>query len=80
MRDIRRKEKETEIVSWIQPNIKKAYKTKTAAEILNSEEIDVLITTAKNARDKAIIVVLYDTATRVSEFANILMGEIHQTF
>ena len=71
-------EKEPEIVSWIQINVKKAYKKKTSADILSPEEIGILIKTANNPRNKAIVAVLYDSATRVSEFTNILLGEIIQ--
>jgi site-specific recombinase XerD len=44
--------------------------------MLDINEIKILIDTAQNSRDKAIIACLFDSACRVEEFTNISLGEL----
>ena len=69
------KQDNPEQTSWLEKN-KKAYNYKTADDIFSPEEINKLINTCKNIRDKAIIAVLYDSAMRVSEFINTKLKNI----
>ncbi len=62
--------KEPEQVSWLQINIKKAYKHKTKTDVLELTEVEELIKTARTPRNRAIIAVLFDSAARIGEFTN----------
>jgi site-specific recombinase XerD len=64
-----------EQTAWLKTN-KKAYKQKTASDILSLEEIKLLIKSCTNVRDKAIIAVLYDSAMRISEFTGLKLRNI----
>lgn len=67
---------EPEQIRWIQIDTKKAYKHKTQADILTTEELNKLIKTAKTLRNQTIICVLYDSATRVEEFSDMKIGDL----
>lgn len=65
-----------EQIRGIKVNTNKFYKRKTKAEMLEPEEIQKLIDTCSNTRDKAIVAVMYDGAFRLGEFVNMTIGDI----
>lgn len=60
------------MVSWIK--LGKARLTKLPEELLTPSEIRNMVDAAYNPRDRAIITVLYESNTRIGEFAG-----AHQT-
>ncbi|OGS40649.1 MAG: hypothetical protein A3K77_08530 [Euryarchaeota archaeon RBG_13_31_8] len=65
-----------EQIKGIKLNINKAYVRKTKADMLDEGEIQQLINSCGNARDKAIIAVMYDGCFRIGEFAPMKIGDI----
>ena len=64
-----------ELVKWIKAKLKKN-KQKVPEEILTQEEIELLASKASNPRDKALVLVLYETGCRISEFLNMRIKDI----
>lgn len=60
--------------SWIKPKIYKNYVTSEA--IPTPDEIEAMITKAGSFRDKAIIMVLWESACRISEFLGMKISDI----
>jgi len=65
-----------EQIKGINLNISKAYMRKTKAQILEENEIQQLIDSCDNARDEAIVAVIYDGCFRIGEFARMKIGDI----
>jgi len=65
-----------EQIKGIKLNINKAYVRKTKAQMLEEGEIQQLIDSCDNARDKAIVSVMYDGCFRIGEFAPMKIGDI----
>ena len=65
-----------EQIRGIKVNTNKFYKRKTKADLLDPEEIQQLIDSCNNTRDKAIVAVMYDGAFRIGEFAKMTIGDI----
>lgn len=65
-----------EVVRGLKVNVNKAYKRKTRNEMLDPDEIQILIDSCDNLRDKAIISVMYDGAFRLGEFFGMKIGDI----
>jgi len=67
-----------EQVLWIEVNKKKAYKTKTKADMLTQEEIEKMIGVCKTPLEKAMIAVQSDAATRPGEFLALKVSNVVQ--
>ena len=63
-----------DLVSWIKVN--KANTSKLPEELLTPYEIQDMVNAANNARDRAIIAVLYESNTRIGEFASLRIKHI----
>ena len=63
-----------DLVSWIKVN--KVHNSKLPEELLTSDEIQGMVNAAKNARDRAIIAVLYESNTRIGEFGSLRIKHI----
>lgn len=53
--------------------------TKTAEMLLTEEEVLAILRACKNARDRALISVLYEGGFRVGEIGNLTWGDVHFT-
>jgi site-specific recombinase XerD len=71
-------DKVPEQVSWITFDKKKAYKTKTKADMLTQEEIEKMIGVCKTPLEKAMIAVQSDAATRPGEFLALKVSNVVQ--
>ena len=61
-----------DIVRWIKTNVKKKLqKLPNEGEMLTEEEVQKLIETAQNLRDKAFVSLLWETGCRVGELATL---------
>jgi site-specific recombinase XerD len=74
--DVEDGDKVPDQVSWIKVNTKRVYTYKTKADMLTEEEVLQLINACKNAQERAIIAVLYDSAIRLGELVNLKVGDI----
>ena len=63
-----------ELVSWIKVN--KVSNSKLPEELLTPDEIQDMVIAAKNARNRAIIAVLYESNTRIGEFGSLRIKHI----
>lgn len=63
-------------VSWIKGSLTKV-KNKYPKEVLTREEVQKMIKSCKNLRDKAIIALLFETGTRASELLGMRKKEIY---
>ena len=64
-----------ELVSWIKRNNRPNYKIKPDFTI-SQEEVDLLIASCNNARDKAIFSVLYDSGIRLGELLSLRIKDV----
>jgi site-specific recombinase XerD len=67
-----------EQVLWIEVNKKKAYKTKTKADMLTPQEVQKIIDACKHPLEKAMIAVHADLGTRPGEFCAMKLGNVVQ--
>lgn len=64
-----------EKVRWLKTNVKNC-KQKLPSELLNESEIERMINSTDNKRDKAFISVLYETGCRIGEIGHLKIKEI----
>jgi len=64
-----------EKVAWIKPRHNNR-KTKLPEELLTKEDVDRLVDTASNVRDKALISVLYDSGCRIGELLTLRIKHV----
>jgi integrase len=64
-----------EVVAWIKRNNRPNYKVKPDFTI-SQEEVDLLIASCNNARDKAIFSLLYDTGIRIGEMLSLRIKDV----
>ena len=65
------------LVSWINTHVKaKEKKRLQRNELLTPEEIGRVITAATNARDKALLSILWETGGRIAEIGNRQVGDV----
>ncbi|MEM5883072.1 MAG: tyrosine-type recombinase/integrase, partial [Candidatus Aenigmatarchaeota archaeon] len=62
-------------VKWIKPKMKKN-NSKTPEQILTKQEIELLANNAKNLRDKALILILYESGCRIGELLNLKIKDV----
>lgn len=62
-------------VSWIKRNNKPAYKKKPDF-VITQGEVDLLVSSCDNARDKAIFSLLYDTGIRIGELLTLRIKDV----
>ena len=63
------------IVRWIKTR-KKKNEEKKPEQILTKEEIELLASKAENQRDKALVLILYESGCRISEFLNMRIKDV----
>lgn len=63
------------IVKWIKVKMKKNNQ-KVPDQVLTKEEIELLASKAGNLRDRALVLVLYESGCRISEFLNMRIKDI----
>ena len=63
-------------VRWIKTKLKK-HDRKLPEDMLKEEEVELMIDTALNKRDKAIIALLWDIGARIGEIGNLRVKDIH---
>lgn len=64
-----------DIVKWIKTRMKRSNE-KMPEEILTKEEINLMANSANNPRDKALILILYESGCRISEFLGMKIKNI----
>jgi integrase/recombinase XerD len=64
-----------ERVRWLKSNVKNCQR-KLPSELLNEDEIERMINSTGNNRDKALISVLYETGCRIGEVGHLCIKEI----
>ena len=62
-------------VRWIKTTLKK-HDRKLPEDMLKEEEVELMIDTALNKRDKAIIALLWDIGARIGEIGNLRVKDI----
>ena len=68
-----------ETISWLNTSIKSKDLPKIkAGDIITEEEIDKLIESTDNVRDKAFLSMLYETGSRISELGNIKIKDVSE--
>jgi len=72
---LRKSEQYPPEVSWIKTTIKKS-EEKIPDQLLTPEEVKKLVYSADNIRDKALIMLLYDSGARISEIGTLKTGSI----
>lgn len=65
-----------ELVAWIKTTIKRNKDENLPNEVYTLEEVEKLIKTADNPRDKALISFLYESGCRISELLNIKLKDV----
>jgi len=65
------------IVDWIEMPNNKVEKKITSADLLSQEDIKKMMDSCDNARDKAIVSLLFDSGLRKTELVNLNIGDIH---
>ncbi len=61
-------------VSWLKTTVKKNHEL---PDILTEEEVEKIVASADNYRDKAFITVLYESGCRISEVLNMKLRDVH---
>jgi integrase len=64
-----------EIVKWVKTKVKKN-NTKTPDQILTKEEVDLMASNTNSVRDKALVLILYESGCRVSELLGMRIKDI----
>jgi integrase/recombinase XerD len=64
-----------DIVKWIKCRMKKS-SSKTPEQILTKEEIELMANKTNNIRDKALVLVLYESGCRIGEMLNMRIKDI----
>jgi len=62
-------------VSWIKTNIKRSQE-KTPTELLTKQDVLKMVSAAKNIRDKALIMLLYESGGRISEIGTMRIKDV----
>lgn len=65
-----------ELVAWIKTTIKRNKDENLPNEVYTLEEVEKLIQTADNPRDKALVSFLYESGCRISELLNIKLKDV----
>lgn len=66
-----------ELVKWIKPKVKKKDQPlKSSNDLLTKEEIKRMLAECENARDKAIIAILYESGARIGEIGTLRIKNI----
>jgi len=68
-----------EMVSWISSSIKKKDKTKYSKPVLTPQDAEKIAAEAHNLRDKAFILMLYESGARIGEMLNTKKGDYTAT-
>jgi integrase/ribosomal protein L40E len=64
-----------DIVKWIKPKMKRN-NSKTPEQILTKEEIELMASKANNIRDKALVLILYESGCRIGELLNMKIKDV----
>ncbi|MEM5861205.1 MAG: tyrosine-type recombinase/integrase, partial [Candidatus Aenigmatarchaeota archaeon] len=64
-----------ELVKWIKTEIKRC-NSKTPEQILTKEEIELMARNTTNQRDKALVLILYESGCRIGEFLNMKIKDV----
>ena len=69
--------KKEELISWIKTTMKKNKNDNLPNEVYTQEEVEKLIETEDNPKDKCLISLLYESGCRISELLNIKIKDIN---
>lgn len=64
-----------DIVKWIKPKMKNS-NAKVPEQILTRDEVELLANSTRNPRDRALVLILYESGCRVSELLNMRIKDI----